>query len=104
MVGGEESVSAVQHACSTAGPTGQQHRCHRADTAASARHREPGVADVKKKQNKYRADHTHPQSQSYTHPHRYSPETHNTSGHSAPTLSPAAVHRGISCRQIPTDN
>lgn len=49
MVGGEESVSAVQHACSTAGPTGQQHRCHRADTAASARHREPGVADVKKK-------------------------------------------------------
>lgn len=47
MVGSEESVPAVQHARLAARPAGRQHRRTSADTAASARHREPGVAEAK---------------------------------------------------------
>lgn len=45
MVGGEESVPAVQHACLAARPAGWQHRSSRARWAAFARHREPSVAE-----------------------------------------------------------
>lgn len=47
MVGSEESVPAVQHARLAARPAGREHRSASADTAASARHREPGVAEAK---------------------------------------------------------
>lgn len=45
MVGGEESVPTVQHARLAARPAGWRHRPPCTNTAASARHREPGVAD-----------------------------------------------------------
>lgn len=45
MVGGEESLPAVQHARLAARPAGRQHGPPRANTAASTRHREPGVEE-----------------------------------------------------------
>lgn len=45
VAGGEEGVSAVQHAGLAAGPAGGQHGRQRAHAAAAARDRERGVAD-----------------------------------------------------------
>lgn len=46
VVGGEKSVSAVQHACLAACPAGWQHGSFCANTAASAWDRECGVAGL----------------------------------------------------------
>lgn len=76
MVGGEESVPAVQHAGLAARPAGRQHGSPCADTAASARDRESGVAD------------SNPLLQ-YT--------TENTQSHiPSLILSPVQVHFGMS--------
>lgn len=45
VAGGEESVSAVQHACFATGPAGRRHGHRWAHTAAPPGDRERGVAD-----------------------------------------------------------
>lgn len=45
VAGGEEGLSAVQHAGVATGPAGRQHGRRRTCTAAAARDRERGVAD-----------------------------------------------------------
>lgn len=76
VVGGEESVPAVQHARLAACPAGRHHRAPSARPAAPARRREPGVADAEPLSASTQRTHTHTQKATSQPSHSHLKQVH----------------------------